>query len=52
MVFLTLNGGTSLSLNRADGMFKNVVGRFQLPLGIGTNFIINNIEHLFPMAVK
>ncbi len=33
-------------------MIENVVGRFQLPLGIATNFIINGTECLVPMAIE
>ncbi|MFZ8972038.1 MAG: 3-hydroxy-3-methylglutaryl-CoA reductase, partial [Paracoccaceae bacterium] len=45
-------GETALSLEQADGMIENVVGRFQLPLGVATNFIINEKEYLIPMAVE
>jgi len=31
----------SLSINQADKMIENVVGRYTLPMGIGTNFIVN-----------
>ena len=39
-------------MDQADGVIKNVVSRFQLPLGIATNFIINDSEYLVPMAVE
>jgi hydroxymethylglutaryl-CoA reductase len=42
----------SLSLAEADHMIENVVGRFALPLGIGTNFIVNDREYLVPMAIE
>ena len=42
----------SLSLERADLMIENVVGRYALPLGIGTNFLINDREYLIPMVVE
>jgi hydroxymethylglutaryl-CoA reductase len=33
-------------------MIENVVGRYSLPLGIGTNFLINGREYLVPMVVE
>jgi hydroxymethylglutaryl-CoA reductase len=42
----------ALSLDRANGMIENVVGTFQLPLGIATNFQINGQDYLIPMAVE
>ncbi len=36
-----LKGEGSLPLKIADGMIENVVGRFELPLGIATNFLVN-----------
>ncbi len=48
----TFTGETALSLEQADGMIENVVGRFQLPLGVATNFVINEKEYLIPMAVE
>ena len=47
-----LKGEGSLSLNVADGMIENVIGRFELPLGIATNFQINGKDYLIPMAVE
>ncbi|MGA1819638.1 MAG: hydroxymethylglutaryl-CoA reductase, degradative [Thermoplasmatota archaeon] len=35
-----------------DGMIENVIGVFQLPVGIATNFIINGVERLVPMATE
>ena len=46
-----LEGGV-LSDQLADGMIENVVGRFELPLGIATNFTINGKDYLIPMAVE
>ncbi|NDV86552.1 hydroxymethylglutaryl-CoA reductase, degradative [Aurantimonas aggregata] len=37
---------------RANGMIENVVGTFQLPLGIATNFTINGRDYLVPMVVE
>ena len=47
-----LKGEGALSLNVADGMIENVVGRFELPLGIATNFLVNGKDYLIPMAVE
>ena len=46
----TLAGG--LSLEAADVMIENVVGRYTLPLGLATNFIINGRSRLVPMVVE
>jgi len=49
----TLRGGQGvLSLERADKMIENVVGTFELPLGIATNFQINGHDKLIPMVVE
>ncbi len=48
-----LRGGNGiLSVARADKMIENVVGTFELPLGIATNFQINGQDKLVPMAVE
>ncbi|WP_256366620.1 hydroxymethylglutaryl-CoA reductase, degradative [Methylocapsa sp. S129] len=36
----------------ADGMIENVIGTFELPLGVATNFTINGSDYLIPMAVE
>lgn len=41
-----------LDLNQADKMVENVIGVFQVPLGIATNFIIDGREVLIPMATE
>jgi len=43
---------TGLSIAQADKMVENVVGRYSLPLGIGTNFCINGQDYLVPMVVE
>ncbi len=45
------NGGVQ-NLNLAEKFIENVIGWFQLPLGIATNFKIDGVEHLIPMAVE
>ncbi|MEM1964694.1 MAG: hydroxymethylglutaryl-CoA reductase, degradative [Candidatus Caldarchaeum sp.] len=47
---LIKSGG--LDLSTACRMIENVVGIFPLPLGIATNFLINNVDYLVPMAVE
>ncbi|NTV65905.1 MAG: hydroxymethylglutaryl-CoA reductase, degradative, partial [Oscillochloris sp.] len=48
-----LHGGQGvLSIERADKMIENVVGTYNLPLGIATNFRINGHDHLIPMVVE
>jgi hydroxymethylglutaryl-CoA reductase len=41
-----------LDIQTADRMIENVIGTFELPLGIATNMIINGKEYLIPMAVE
>jgi hydroxymethylglutaryl-CoA reductase len=42
----------SLSMDLADRMIENVIGAFPVPLGIGTNFLINKRDYLIPMAIE
>lgn len=42
----------ALGLPLADGMIENVIGTFQLPLGIAGNFRINGRDVLVPMVVE
>ncbi|MBW8637547.1 hydroxymethylglutaryl-CoA reductase, degradative [Hoeflea sp. WL0058] len=46
-----LSGG-ALPVELANGMIENVVGTFELPLGVATNFTINGRDYLVPMAVE
>lgn len=46
----TLSNG--LSLEQADSMIENVIGRYTLPFGVGTNFLINGREIAVPMVVE
>ncbi|MGC1181330.1 hydroxymethylglutaryl-CoA reductase, degradative [Legionella sp.] len=45
------NGGVK-DLNLADKLIENVIGYFQLPLGVATNFNINGQDYVIPMAVE
>jgi len=42
----------ALGLARADGMIENVLGTFELPLGVAGNFQVNGRDVLVPMAVE
>lgn len=48
------DGELSLAIDRdtADRMIENVIGIYELPLGIATNFLINGKDYLIPMAVE
>ncbi len=41
-----------LDISTADRMIENVIGTFEVPLGIATNMIINGKEYLIPMVVE
>jgi len=47
-----LAGEGALSLDVANGMIENVIGKFELPLGVATNFVVNGQAYLVPMAVE
>jgi hydroxymethylglutaryl-CoA reductase len=42
----------ALGVERANGMVENVVGTFELPLGVAGNFLVNGREYLVPMVVE
>ncbi|MFN3527625.1 MAG: hydroxymethylglutaryl-CoA reductase, degradative [Candidatus Altarchaeaceae archaeon] len=39
-------------LNIADKMIENVIGVYEMPVGIATNFLINNKDYLIPMCIE
>lgn len=41
-----------IGIEQADLMIENVIGTFDLPLGIATNFLINGKDYLVPMAIE
>jgi hydroxymethylglutaryl-CoA reductase len=47
-----LSGADILPLQLADGMIENVIGKFEIPLGVATNFTVNGKDYLIPMAVE
>ena len=49
---IALSGQPVLGLDIANGMIENVIGTFELPLGVATNFTVNGRDYLIPMAVE
>ncbi len=47
-----LNDSDTLSMEKADHMVENVIGRLQIPMGIATNLTVNEKEYLVPMATE
>lgn len=45
------NGGIGDTL-LADKLIENVIGYFQLPLGVATNFCIDDEDYVIPLAVE
>lgn len=43
-------GGTPMAV--IDRMIENVIGTFDLPMGIAVNFKVNGTDYLIPMAVE
>lgn len=41
-----------LSLDLADTMIENVVGKLSLPLGVIPQMVINNKEYTIPMCIE
>ena len=41
-----------LNMDIADRMIENVLGTFEIPLGIAVNFMINGKDYLVPMATE
>ncbi len=48
----TVFNSGGVPLDTIDRMIENVVGTFELPLGIATNFQINGKDYLVPLAVE
>ena len=47
-----LNMSTGLNPDLAENFIENVIGYFQLPLGVATHFCIDGKYHVIPMAVE
>ncbi len=47
-----LAGRFRLTDRDADKMVENVIGVFGLPMGLGLNFVINDVERIIPMVVE
>jgi hydroxymethylglutaryl-CoA reductase len=45
-------GAGALPIGLANGMIENVIGTFELPVGVATNFTVNGRDYLIPMAVE
>ena len=46
------NATGGLDFEYANKMIENAIGTFSLPLGIATNFKINNVDYLIPMVIE
>jgi len=46
------NSSGGISFDNADKMIENAIGTFSLPLGIATNFRINDKDYLVPMVIE
>ena len=47
-----LSQGGIQDTNLADKLIENVIGYFQLPLGVATNFCIDGRDYVIPLAVE
>jgi len=43
---------SALDIETADRMIENVLGTFELPLGVAVNFLINGKDYLIPMTIE
>ena len=46
------NATGGIDFKHANKMIENAIGTFSLPLGIATNFKINNTDYLVPMVIE
>ena len=46
------NATGGIDFEHANKMIENAIGTFSLPLGIATNFKINNKDYLVPMVIE
>ncbi|MDF2492794.1 MAG: hydroxymethylglutaryl-CoA reductase,degradative [Microbacterium sp.] len=47
-----LRPGSGLALTGADHMIENVVGLLSVPVGVATNFVVDGMDRLIPMATE
>ena len=47
-----LSEGGVRALDLGENLIENVIGYFQLPLGVATNFCIDGMDYVIPMAVE
>ncbi len=47
-----LDSTASLTAAQADHMIENVIGTFNMPFGVGLNFVVNERDVLVPMVVE
>jgi hydroxymethylglutaryl-CoA reductase len=47
-----LRDPSSFTFSNADRMVENAIGVLSLPLGVATNFVINNKNYVVPMAIE
>src|ERR1700680_4116994 len=47
-----LENGAPVDIEMAEHFIENVIGFFQMPLGVATNFIIDGRATAIPMAVE
>jgi hydroxymethylglutaryl-CoA reductase len=46
------NSAHGLGFHNVNRMIENAIGVFPVPMGIATNFLINDMEYLIPMAIE
>ena len=46
------NSTGGINFEHANKMIENAIGTFSLPLGIATNFKINDNDYLVPMVIE
>ncbi|MEY7998902.1 hydroxymethylglutaryl-CoA reductase, degradative [Clostridium sp. Mt-5] len=42
----------ALDIDKADHMIENVIGTFQLPMGVALNFVVNGKDYVIPMVIE
>ena len=47
-----LENKCQMDLDLAEKFIENVIGYFQLPMGVATNFVIDDKPYMIPMAVE